>query len=463
MKLILAGMKKWSCETGVNWKLGQITTSTTNPPYFRDDINTIYYVNSLPSGGNMGTYKTECPNFGFQKSFDIEIDENIIFNYSISGSINPGDRDFYSTILHELGHGQSLNHVRNTTDLMYATSAQGPRKINLLPNDKNGGLDILGRSITFNPNNQCSSKTMTAANKTAIGCYSFPSQKMQLEGISISCKCAPGKTSNGAKPILQPRITGGVEPYYYFWEPLTGNTATIDNVYLKEPTVIGPINTSSKVKYKLTVIDNAAEPTITSRIVEVDLTTTQTVNYAMRDSYEDVYDEPNNQIHWDIWNSPDIWTRNSAGTSNTEHENPEYRANTDNYVNFRIRNIGCTTNSNIGQAVRLYWTMSSAMEDWDQDWKNAVAGGLDVGDEITENTPNGIILPQDILPGSERLYSFPWRVKNPRAYPDFDPFLKKIDVCLLARMESGAGAAPYNTPPQGMTFLKLKDQPTFQN
>ncbi len=185
----------------------------------------------------------------------------------------------------------------------------------------------------------------------------------------------------------------------------------------------------------------------------------------MRDSYEDVYDEQNNQIHWDIWNSPDIWTRNSAGTTNTEHENPEYRANTDNYVNFRIRNIGCTTNSNIGQAVRLYWTMSSAMEDWDQDWKNAVAGGLDVGDEITEApfTPNGngIIIPT-IQPGSEMPFFFPWRVKEPRAYPDFDPFLKKIDVCLLARMESGTGAAPYSAP-YGMTITEVKDLPTFQN
>ena len=92
--------------------------------------------------------------------------------------------------------------------------------------------------------------------------------------------------------------------------------------------------------------------------------------------------------------------------------------------------------------------------------------GLTLVIKITESpfTPNGngIIIPT-IQPGSEMLFFFPWRVKNPRAYPDFDPFLKKIDVCLLAIMESGAGAAPYNTPPQGMTFLELKDQPTFQN
>lgn len=92
--------------------------------------------------------------------------------------------------------------------------------------------------------------------------------------------------------------------------------------------------------------------------------------------------------------------------------------------------------------------------------------GLTLVIRITESpftlNGNGIIIPT-IQPGSEMPFFFPWRVKNPRAYPDFDPFLKKIDVCLLARMESGAGAAPYNTPPQGMTFLELKDQPTFQN
>ncbi len=421
MKCIRAAMRQWSCATGINMVLGTITTSTANPKYNNSDgITTIYFeVENDPLKANtlISTYISPCTTGQFYNGQDIKIRSNRPWNYSIAGPILNTENHFYSAILHEFGHVSNLDHTLNA-DMMFPSIPPGVIKTTLSQNDIDGGNDVMTASLAYNPASACSAFTITAANKTAIGCYATSSQKMQLEGISISCKCAPSFSIPATLPILQPRINGGVPPYYYYWEALTGNSATINNNYAEQPTVTACslVNNTRKVKYKLTVIDNAAEPTVTSRIIEVDLTISQTVNYAMRDSYEDVYDEPNNQVHWDIWNSPDIWNRKTSGTSNTEHENPEYFAAAPNYVNFRIRNVGCITPPINKHAIRLYWTKSSTGEDWDQDWKTAnSSNGKPEGREIT--TGNGFVLSntnQLIAPGQEKVFSLPWNPPLPQ-------------------------------------------------
>ena len=284
----------------------------------------------------MGTARGLCNNNSnilFYNDRDIQINPAFTWDYSLS-TVSTNAYHFYSVLLHEFGHVNNLDHTLNA-DVMFPTSSIGVVKNVLTSKDIEGGTNVMTASLAYNPASACSAFTMNAANKTAIGCYATSSQKMQLEGISITCKCAPGSTSNGAKPILQPKIYGGVPPYFYYWEEVIGNSTTLNNYYTEQPTIETAFGTR-KVKYKLTVIDNATIPTIESRIIEVDLTASQTVNYAMRDSYEDLYNEFNNQAHWDIWNSPDIWNRKTNGTSNTEHENPEYFLAAPNYVNFRI-------------------------------------------------------------------------------------------------------------------------------
>ena len=463
MQCIRAAMKQWSCATGINMEIGSVTTSTTTPKYsLNDGINTIFRNPQLSSSTLMGTAITKCNNNSFYNDRDIQINPAFTWDYSLN-TVSLNSYHFYSVLIHEFGHVNNLNHTLNT-DVMFPSMLPDVIKTALTQNDINGGINVMTASLSYNPASACNAFTMNAANKTTIGCYATSSQKMQLEGISISCKCAPSFSVPATLPILQPRIYGGVPPYYYFWESLTGNSATINNPYAEQPTVTACslVNSARKVKYKLTVIDNATIPTIESRIIEVDLTASQTVNYAMRDSYEDLYNEFNNQAHWDIWNSPDIWNRKTNGTSNTEHENPEYFLAAPNYVNFRIRNVGCIPGILNRHAVRLYWTKSSTGEDWDQDWKTAnSSNGKPEGREINAPT-NGFLINPILNPGQEGIYSQAWFPPVPQDYPEFGTPPVQIDVCILARIESGTTAPPYNSPPHGMAISELFDLPTPQ-
>ena len=136
-----------------------------------------------------------------------------------------------------------------------------------------------------------------------------------------------------------------------------------------------------------------------------------------------------------IW-SGDIWNCNNNASCSTM-ENPEYKTSGYNYLNVRIRNIGCadyvpspTSNS----FIHLYWTIGRMGEYWDAYWVQSVQNQINnhtAGSELTQS--GGYVIPA-IPAGGEWIYSLPWTPPNPANFllgPS--PML-----CFLARIESTA-------------------------
>jgi hypothetical protein len=273
-------------------------------------------------------------------------------------------------------------------------------------------------------------------------------QTMYIQGISINMICAPGHSSNGALPKLTPIIVNGVPPYQYVWEAYPDNNATLDNENIAAPTVVASTG-KNYLHYRLTVYDNSklnptdATPTVQKvamKTFRIQLTTAAKSDLAMQDSYMDMLNEPNTQRlfdggrDWNTWDSPDLWNR-QLNDGSTEHQNPEYFISAPNYANVRIRNIGCSTTSIGGgnSYLHLYWTKSSAGEDWADDWTIASECGIGkmmpTGREITTGT--GIILPV-IQPGEERIITQAWYPPKPQ---DYCGTPASFDACLLARIQ----------------------------
>ncbi|MFZ4799576.1 MAG: hypothetical protein ACOYMA_18925, partial [Bacteroidia bacterium] len=122
MKCIIAAMKKWSCETGMNWNITKVVNSLTTS----SSENLISYGSSLMTKTMVtNPIALRCnTNSPFYNTFSIEINPSLLYSYS-NTQVPPSAShvDFYGAILHELGHCIGLDHTVNLTgyDLMYWT------------------------------------------------------------------------------------------------------------------------------------------------------------------------------------------------------------------------------------------------------------------------------------------------------------------------------------------------------
>lgn len=120
-------------------------------------------------------------------NFDIVINEDLVndssFYYDESGldSIPWSKYDFYSAILHELGHAIGLKHVIDTADLMHAINPPGPlsankRKVKIQYWNQEGADTIMHYSTNlYSLNLNCSSIIY----------------EMDLQTVSDSCRAWP--------------------------------------------------------------------------------------------------------------------------------------------------------------------------------------------------------------------------------------------------------------------------------
>ena len=285
-------------------------------------------------------------------------------------------------------------------------------------------------------------------------CNSLFTSTMHIKGIELNTICIPGGTVNSVNPTLSPIILNGNPPYKYKWEAIPGNTTTLDDYGIENPEIITSTSTN-RAYYRLTVYDNSQIEKVASKIIDITLRDTQTYDLVVRDSYMDMYNEPNNQIilnsrEWDIFQSPDVWNRKTQDGIAT-HEHPEYFTSLPNHIYSRIRNVGCTANPT-GKKLHLYWTKASTGEDWDDDWTIATIIGssgqpVAAGGEIT-TTPISIPV---IQPGSEWITNLPWYPIEPEAY---DSTINSVDVCFLSRITES------DFSPFGMTFSEVEQVKT---
>lgn len=158
---------------------------------------------------------------------------------------------------------------------------------------------------------------------------------------------------------------------------------------------------------------------------------TPTVDLWMKDTDEDLGNEPNNESTT-FYISDDIWARNSNdGLINQESQNP--LGGSTNYVYVRVRNRGCLPTS-AGAVVKLYWAKASAGLSWPQPWDGSVI--------LTGTTLMGNIIssqPIASIPGNGfNIFVFTWNnTPDPSDYASLGADLQHF--CLLARIEEPAG------------------------
>jgi hypothetical protein len=148
---------RWQCATGIDWDL----SDELRPEDSVDDdsYNLIFFsdsnANNLDAGTLMLTrvFSNDCFENGraYRHVFetDIAVNKQIPWTF-LAGTALPGSGqfDFYSTILHELGHAHLLRHALLDDKVMYAFLDSGEYLRALHPDDIAGGLWIMDSIAT---------------------------------------------------------------------------------------------------------------------------------------------------------------------------------------------------------------------------------------------------------------------------------------------------------------------------
>lgn len=291
-------------------------------------------------------------------------------------------------------------------------------------------------------------KAVAAA--AAFDCNDTASQTMYIEGIELNTVCAPGYSPLGVLPVLKPVVRNGQPPFSYRWDPLPGNTCTLDDYTSAAPTITG----GTFAQFRLGVYDASQPvPKEASKLIQLSLSTAQQAMLSLRDSYMDMGDEPNSQAsvnsyNSQLWLSPDLVNR-LADDLQMEHQQPVYAPGQANYATVRLRNLGCLAGSG-SEWLDLSWSLAGTAQNWPGDWTTATFTNAASGAKVPAGgkiTASPIRLPR-ILPGEALLLSAPWYPPDPAA---FDSSLKHADLSLLGRIGRGS------TAPFGM------DQPELGN
>lgn len=182
-------MSTWSCESGINWTVGNTTNSTTLDPY--DGVNLVT-MGGLPAGtlGQTFSAYSACYQDGeikwYVTDIDIIFNSNINWNFS-SGLPQSGEIDFQSVAVHELGHAHQLGHVVDTNVVMHYSLSSGEMLRSLSAEDMVGSNNIQYR----NSNEQVCGQSTIAQVACSEGSLST-NEHILDENISIY----PNPTSN---------------------------------------------------------------------------------------------------------------------------------------------------------------------------------------------------------------------------------------------------------------------------
>jgi PKD repeat protein len=138
-------LEEWRCETGINLALGLTTTLDT---FKKDSVNLISFGN-LDDGrlGKVYSRYLRCTNSAgtlntwYLSELDLELDSTVNWYFG-TGFPAAGQYDFESVVVHELGHGHQLGHIRAKNSVMYFTLESGERNPDLYAVDRTAGLEV---------------------------------------------------------------------------------------------------------------------------------------------------------------------------------------------------------------------------------------------------------------------------------------------------------------------------------
>jgi hypothetical protein len=172
-----------------------------------------------------------------------------------------------------------------------------------------------------------------------------------------------------------------------------------------------------------------------------------------QDEPDDPGAEPN--VTSDImYLSEDIWVRNTAGTTDLQHQNPV--SNTANHVYVRVRNSVCGSSGS--GTVRLFWAKASPSLSWPAPWDGSVAGPPTMGGEIGTAAVS-------VTGTGSTIVHFDWNTPNVGDYASMGADAGHF--CLLARIETAAapnyGLADPNGTGNLWNYVKNNDNIVWKN
>lgn len=165
--LIDTALCQWTSFTSVDWELGAV--SPVNVTADNDSINLIYSApnNHFFGGSAEATAFTKITGARIQacnadvrfiREVDIVIREDLLalsppalggYHYNRNTTPAPNSIDFYSIILHELGHAHLLRHALPDSKVMYPFSPQGISRRTFNASDVLGGVAVLDSSSLY--------------------------------------------------------------------------------------------------------------------------------------------------------------------------------------------------------------------------------------------------------------------------------------------------------------------------
>jgi hypothetical protein len=282
-------LNDWRCATGINWDVTPSNTTTVTT-VSQDAVNIVTFDNasSLAAGtlGQATSRYSGCISGSNIQWYISEIDINCndvpgsgFTWYYGTGSVASNQYDFYSMIIHELGHAQQLSHVLQTSDFMYPSIANGTFNRTISAGNDSGGTYFVNYSKTTS---QCAqslhkeytctpSVTLTVSNNSpteASGTLTVTATSSGVNASAVTVTIAATGTASGSGTDYTLGSTTITIPA---WS--TSGTTTIslvnDALYENSETIILDITavtngTENGVQQQtITITDNDAQPTVT--------------------------------------------------------------------------------------------------------------------------------------------------------------------------------------------------------
>ncbi|MCB0482850.1 MAG: T9SS type A sorting domain-containing protein, partial [Flavobacteriales bacterium] len=203
---VIKAIKDWVCATEIRW---QVDSNVSSLPSKRDTVSTIQFGTTGASHiqGETQVWNYNCggpssSTMSFATDVDIIISNRSthpwMYDSTGQNQQNSGVYDFYSIILHELGHAHLMKHVNDPNDLMWSESKYHPtnnipwtdRKTVFSWSNLDGGAQIVDESEN--------------ADYTFCSIHEYPMIRLHKENCSVSMYNENDKKSNSSSLLVFP-------------------------------------------------------------------------------------------------------------------------------------------------------------------------------------------------------------------------------------------------------------------